>query len=129
VEFRSLWRRILPAPSELQAKLGAVRSPNVPTIEFEGSAIGEPKTVEEPEGGALVDICDEHYAPVAFSCRSASCATCHIEVVAGAHLLEPPEEPERELLELIGAPEGSRLACQARVRPGPGVLRIRPILG
>jgi ferredoxin len=101
----------------------------VPIIEFEASAIGEPKTVEQAEGGALVDICDHHYAPVAFSCRSATCATCHIQVLEGMHLLEPAEEAERELLELIDAPHDSRLACQACVRPGPGLLRIRPVLG
>lgn len=100
----------------------------MPTIEFEGSAIGEGKTVEEPEGGPLLDICDEHYAPVAFSCRSASCATCHVQILQGGHLLEPPEPEERELLELIDAPPDSRLACQARVRPGPGLLRLRPLL-
>ena len=110
-------------------RVGIVNEGRVPIIEFEGSAIGETKIVEEPEGGALVDICDEHYAPVAFSCRSASCATCHVQIIEGAHLLEAPEAAELELLELIGAGADSRLACQARVRPGPGRLRLRPVLG
>lgn len=99
----------------------------MPTIQFEASPIGEPKTVEVPQGGPLVDICDEYYAPVAFSCRSASCATCHIEVLAGEELLEPANEAERDLLDIISAPEHTRLACQAEVRPGPGVLRIKPV--
>jgi 2Fe-2S ferredoxin len=99
----------------------------VATIVFEGSSIGEPKTVDRPEGGALVDICDESYAPVPFSCRSASCATCHVRVIEGAHLLEPPEEVEVELLELIEATPDSRLACQTVVRAEPGLVRIKPV--
>jgi 2Fe-2S ferredoxin len=98
----------------------------VPTIEFAASAIGAKKIVDAPEGGALVDLCDEYLAPVPFSCRSASCATCHIEVLEGAELLEPPEPEERSLLDLLQGLPNARLACQARVKPGPGRLCIRP---
>jgi ferredoxin len=100
----------------------------MPTIEFEGAGLGGDKLVEVPEGGELLDICDRVFAPVAFSCRSATCGTCHIEVVQGAELLEPPNDEERELLELIRGPASGRLACQARVRPGAGYLHIRPVL-
>ncbi|HLV65330.1 MAG TPA: 2Fe-2S iron-sulfur cluster-binding protein [Polyangiaceae bacterium] len=99
----------------------------MPTIEFSGSRIGRTKVVEAAEGGELVDICDHHLAPIPFSCRSASCGTCHVEVLEGADLLEPPDEPEAELLELLGGGP-FRLACQARVRPGAGLLRLRPVL-
>jgi ferredoxin len=91
------------------------------------SAAGHAKTVEVPDGGALVDICDAHYAPVPFSCRSATCATCHIQVLEGADLLEPAESEEAELLRVLRAPAGSRLACQAVVRAAPGVLRVKPL--
>lgn len=100
----------------------------VPAIEFVANAVGRQKRVEAPEGGDLLDICDDHLAPVPFSCRSATCGTCHVEVLAGAELLEPPEEEERELLELLGGGENHRLACQARVRPGPGLVRLRAVL-
>jgi ferredoxin len=83
--------------------------------------------VEAPEGGPLVDICDAHYAPIPFSCRSATCATCHIQVLEGADLLEPPEGEEAELLRVLPAPPGSRLACQAVVRAASGVLRVKPL--
>ena len=99
----------------------------MPRIEFVGSALGAKKTVDVPEGGALVDVCDEYLAPVPFSCRSASCATCHIEVLEGAELLEPPEAEERVLLEILTGLPNARLACQAQVKPGPGLLRVRPI--
>lgn len=101
----------------------------MPTIEFMKSHAGRAKVVEAPEGGALVDVCDEHLAPVPFSCRSATCATCHVEVLEGIDLLEEPSDEERELLEVIGAPRGTRLACQAVVRAGPGRVRLRPVDG
>jgi ferredoxin len=106
---------------------GAANERLVPTIAFVENAAGAAKTVDVPDGGDLVDICDHYYAPVPFSCRSASCATCQIEVVEGAALLEPPAEAEADLLDILGGPEGTRLACQARVRPGPGLLKIKPV--
>ena len=99
----------------------------MPTIEFLENEAGAAKTVEVAEGGHLVDICDHHVAPVPFSCRSACCATCQIEVVEGAHLLEAPEGDERDLLDVLAGPDNVRLACQAKVRGEPGVIRIKPV--
>jgi ferredoxin len=99
----------------------------VPTIVFVASAIGAEKRVEAPEGGDLLDLCDEVLAPVPFSCRSASCGTCQVEIVEGAELLEPPAAAERELLALLDGPANDRLACQARVKKGPGLLRLKPV--
>ena len=99
----------------------------MPKIDFLRSGAGSAKTVDAPDGGALVDICDLHLAPVPFSCRSASCATCHVEILEGMDLLEPPRPDEAELLAVIRAPATTRLACQARVRPGSGLIRIRPV--
>lgn len=99
----------------------------MPRIEFLESAAGRGKAVDAPEGGALVDLCDEYYAPVPFSCRSATCGTCHLVVMEGAELLEPPNAAETELLSILRGPPASRLACQAVVRPGPGVLKVRPV--
>jgi ferredoxin len=98
----------------------------MPTIEFEGSGMAGEKTAEVPEGGELLDICDSVLAPVAFSCRSASCGTCHIEILQGEDLLDPPGEEEQDLLDLLDGPANGRLACQAKVKPGPGLIRIRP---
>lgn len=52
------------------------RTTAVPTIVFLEGVSGRDKTVDVPDGGELLDICDEHYASVPFSCRSATCATC-----------------------------------------------------
>lgn len=75
----------------------------------------------------LVDIADEVLAPIPFSCRSATCATCQVEVTEGAELLRPPDDDERELLELLNSPTTVRLACQAVVCPGNGVVRVKPV--
>jgi 2Fe-2S ferredoxin len=79
-----------------------------------------------PEGGLLVAICDAARLPVPFSCRSASCGTCHVRVLEGSEFLEPKEEAERDLLAFLSAREDTRLACQARVRPGAGLIRLEP---
>jgi ferredoxin len=99
----------------------------VPKIEFLENPAGRAKSADVPEGGPLVDVCDEYLAPVPFSCRSATCATCQIEILEGADLLEPPGPEEAELLEVVGGPEGSRLACQAQIKPGSGTIRLRPV--
>jgi ferredoxin len=98
----------------------------VPLIIFE-SPESPPIEVDAPGGGPLVDICDEHGAPVPFSCRSASCGTCRLDVLEGEGLLEPPADDELDVLDIFGDdPRARRLACQARVRQGPGRLRVRP---
>jgi 2Fe-2S ferredoxin len=99
----------------------------VPRIEFLPSAAGSTKVVDVPEGGPLADICDRHLAPLPYSCRSATCATCHVEVLEGEAWLEEPLAEERDLLASIGGAPGTRLACQAVVRPGAGRIRIRPV--
>lgn len=105
-----------------------MRARLVPTIEFLANAVGRRKQVEAPEGGELLDICDHSIAPIPFSCRSATCGTCHVEVLEGAELLEPAREDERELLTILGNQPNHRLACQVRVRPGPGQVRLRAVL-
>jgi ferredoxin len=100
----------------------------MPTIEFVGNHFGANKTIETERGGDLVDICDEYFAPIPFSCRSASCGTCHVEVLEGAALFEPPSDVESELLEILRGPENSRLACQARVKAEPGLIKLRSLV-
>jgi 2Fe-2S ferredoxin len=99
----------------------------MPTIEFLANEYGASKRAELPDGGELLDVCDDVFAPVPFSCRSASCATCQVEIVEGMELLEAPNHQERYLLEILSGPPNLRLACQARVRAGAGVVRIKPV--
>lgn len=96
----------------------------MPTIAFSGNELGPAVSAARPEGGRLLDVCDEARAPVAFSCRSASCGTCRVEVVSGAALLEPPLREELEVLEIFAASPSQRLACRGQVRPGPGLIEL-----
>jgi ferredoxin len=69
-------------------------------------------------------------APVPFSCRSATCGTCLVVVLEGGDLLYPPERDETEILNLFAEPSSlfpQRLACQAKMRPGPGRLVLRAV--
>jgi ferredoxin len=95
----------------------------MPTIEILANDLG-PAVVVDAEG-PLVDICDDARAPIDFSCRSASCGTCLVEVLTGADLLAPPAPDEREVLHIFDAPPTHRLACQAIVQPGPGLVQLR----
>jgi len=97
----------------------------MPSIEFLAHAPGHTVIAEVPGGGPMVDVCDDAGAPVAFSCRSANCGACRVEVIAGAPLLEPPAREELDLLAIVAAPEGQRLACQAVIRGGPGLIQLR----
>ncbi|MGK3968789.1 2Fe-2S iron-sulfur cluster-binding protein [Sorangium sp. So ce1099] len=100
----------------------------MPTIVFEASALG-PAVSAEAAAGRLIDVCDDARAPIVFSCRDARCATCRVEVVEGEQLLEPPARGELDLLERLGAPPRLRLACQAVLRAGPGLVRLRGVTG
>lgn len=98
----------------------------MPEITFESSDGSQKKTVNAPGGGALADLIDDHAAPIPFSCRSASCATCHIEVLEGAEALLPPEDEELDVLDAIDSkPPKYRLACCAKLKAGAGTVRVR----
>jgi ferredoxin len=98
----------------------------MPEITFESSDRSQTKTVNAPEGGALADLIDDHAAPIPFSCRSASCATCHIEVIEGEDALLPPEDDELDVLDAVcSAPPRFRLACCAKLKAGPGRVIVR----
>jgi 2Fe-2S ferredoxin len=98
----------------------------MPTVTFESSDGVKATTVEAPAGGALADLIDDNEAPIPFSCRSASCATCHIEVFEGEESLLPPEDEELDVLDAISTPPPRfRLACCAKLRAGSGTVRVR----
>ena len=98
----------------------------MPTVTFESSDGKIKKTVQAPKGGSVADLCDDHEAPIPFSCRSASCATCHIEVLEGQEAFAAPEQDELDVLEAIDSkPPRFRLACCAQLKPGDAVVRVR----
>jgi ferredoxin len=95
----------------------------MPIVEFIASEAGPAMRAETT--GRLVDACDDLRAPVLFSCRSANCAACRVDVLEGAELLEPAHEDELAVLTRYGAKPGQRLACQAVVLDLPGRVRLR----
>jgi ferredoxin len=102
----------------------------MPRVLFEATEEMPAVEAEASAGTALVDLCDERNAPVPFSCRSASCGTCRIDVLEGGELLEPPRDEELDVLDIFGDdPKKRRLACQARLTEGAGRLRVRPAQG
>jgi ferredoxin len=90
------------------------------------STTGRVLEFEAPAGVPLIDLCDDHAAPIPFSCRSASCGTCRVHVLEGGQHLVAPEQDELDLLDVFNHdPTRVRLTCQARLRPGAGVLRLK----
>lgn len=82
------------------------------TLTFEPSNF----TIDVTAGARIVDVCDDNpRADVPFSCRSASCGTCRVEVARGGDAFPRPEEDEQAVLDLFGDPPGIRLACQLKV--------------
>lgn len=97
------------------------------TVRIEGLS-GSARSVELPDGGSVVDACDASSADVPFSCRSASCGTCRVIVVEGESLLTAAEDDELQVLDAFGVtPKNQRLACQAKVSAGGGLVRLRPV--
>ena len=98
----------------------------MPTVVFEPTK-GPSVTAEAPNGGAIADLCDAHDAPIPFSCRSASCGTCRVEVVQGMELLTEPEDEELDILDMFQAPKTHRLACCAQMKAATGKIHLKAI--
>jgi len=86
---------------------------------------GGRQVVEAASGDRVMDLADDLDAPIAFSCRSASCGICRVRVEEGLRLLQPPSEHECEVLEALGSSGVERLACQAKIRAATGIIRLR----
>ncbi len=81
--------------------------------------------VEAPAGTPVQAIADAAGADITFGCRSGSCGTCRVRVLAGAEHCSPAGAEERDYLRGIAAPEDHRLACQLCVT-GPVELETQP---
>ena len=71
--------------------------------------------VEAPWGTPLQAIADAAGADLTFGCRSGSCGTCRIRVLAGQEHCSAMTPEERDFLRGLDAPGDHRLACQVRV--------------
>ena len=71
--------------------------------------------VEAPAGTSLQAIADAAGADITFGCRSGSCGTCRVRILAGQEHCSPVLSEERDFLKGIEAPGDHRLACQVCV--------------
>ena len=71
--------------------------------------------VEAPAGTALQAIADATGADITFGCRSGSCGTCRVRILAGMEHCSAMGPEERDFLKGIEAPADHRLACQVSV--------------
>jgi adenylate cyclase len=92
---------------------------------FAETRLGPSRSAEAEAGDAMMDLCDEARAPVAFSCRDANCGTCLVQVIEGLDLLDEPGRAERVVLETLGVGADHRLACRARIAGATGLVRVR----
>lgn len=82
-------------------------------------------TVHAFPGPSLLEISRMKRVPHLSICGGRGrCSTCRVQVVQGAENLSPVTPTERATLDSIGAPEGVRLACQARPLSSLTVIRI-----
>lgn len=98
-----------------------------PKIEFTETKWGKALRVDQPRSESLLEICEDHDAPVPFACRGASCSNCRVGVVEGSELLHPPNEIESEFLNAYKQPANVRLACCAKIKKGDGILRLESL--
>ena len=73
------------------------------------------KTIDIPEGVALIDMCEDYDTSILFGCRDGACGACMIRITKGAEYVSKMEDNERDFLETMAAEENERLACQCKV--------------
>lgn len=71
--------------------------------------------VDVDEGIALVDVAAEVDCDITFGCKSGSCGTCRVRVVAGKENLSPAGKEEADFLADFGAHPDERLGCQVKI--------------
>lgn len=110
---------------KLKALLGggssAPKKPPVPkySVTFE-LPDGSTYEVAAKKGDSLVLASGRGASPIATGCADSTCGTCHVEILAGADMLTPEDEPERKTKAENNVPESHRLGCRTEVL-GEGV--------
>ncbi len=75
----------------------------------------ENRTVPANEDETLEQVADRENIGIPFGCKNGICGTCIIKIDRGMEHLSPKEPKERNTLEMFGAGEEHRLACQCHV--------------
>lgn len=83
------------------------------------------EAVSLPNGANLAEELTVVNSPVLFGCRTGICGTCLVQIQSGQDSLTPPDEAEREALEVY-APgiENARLACQIALTSNISLIKI-----
>lgn len=84
--------------------------------------------IEARTGDSILDTLLGRRIPMDHACeKSCACASCHVFVREGFETLDPPLEPELDMLDkALGAEGQSRLACQARISWDDVTIEIPP---
>lgn len=81
--------------------------------------------ITAPKGMTLLEMSRVRNIPHASLCGGRGrCSTCRVLVEEGAELLHAPSDAERRTLAAVGAPSGTRLACQIRPTDSATVFRV-----
>lgn len=101
---------------------------NIINIEVEDRD-GTTKSVEVPTdiNLSLMEILKASEYDILATCGGmALCATCHVEVLAGAQHLAEPEDQELDMLDTLpDLTDSSRLACQLRLNNSNEGLKVK----
>ncbi|MCB9795780.1 MAG: (2Fe-2S)-binding protein [Alphaproteobacteria bacterium] len=79
---------------------------------------GEEQTYQGDAGFSPLYISGNMEKPIGSGCNDSSCATCRVEVLAGAENLSEQDERERQTLRENGHSTDLRLACRAEILRG-----------
>lgn len=85
---------------------------------------GQAHEVSCESGYTLVMASQSLETPIATHCPDGHCGQCVVDVSAATGL-KAPTEAESNLLRAKGHPEGTRLACHARVVGSGATIRVR----
>ncbi len=86
--------------------------------------VNGPEVVSE-KGMTLLEMSHANGIPHTALCGGKGrCTTCRVIVEEGAETLHPPSEIEARSLTAVGAPDGTRLACQMRPTDPVTVFRV-----
>ncbi|MEM0438119.1 MAG: 2Fe-2S iron-sulfur cluster-binding protein [Candidatus Micrarchaeia archaeon] len=73
---------------------------------------GDNIEVEVPVGTPLKKVIEEQGASVHFACSDGRCGTCLVSIKKGMEFLNKRTPNEARTLEMLGAEDDKRLACQ-----------------
>lgn len=88
----------------------------MPEFEVDFGPDAKKPPVKLPGGKELAEILTVKNSPILFGCRTGICGTCLSKVTVKNGTLPPPDEDEKDVLEILCPNEPkARLACRIRL--------------